>query len=100
MRSLDIPYQEFQNHPEQVERKFIEIGRVQIEQEGAQLIVEGGMGIFSNLSDGTRGRLQDILDIQILEATGIVIKTMEMFISLNISHSKRTYPSPPIDWRP
>ncbi len=95
MRSFDIPIPQFRDRKEEVEEKFVHTAHSQIDEEGAQLIVEGCMGIFSNLGHGARERIEETLGVPVLEAAAVAIKTAEMLISLNIAHSKKTYPSPP-----
>ena len=58
MRSFDIPIPQFRERKKEVEEKFIKTARRQLDEEGAQLIVEGCMGIFSNLGPGARERME------------------------------------------
>jgi allantoin racemase len=95
MRSFDIPIPQFRDRKDEVEEKFVKTARRQLEEESAQLIVEGCMGIFSNLGPGARERIEKTLGVPVLEPGAVAVKTAEMLISLNITHSKKTYPSPP-----
>jgi len=94
MRSFNVPIPEMGERRQEVEEKFIEIAQYQINEEDAQLIVEGCLAIFFHLGDGARERLEQRLGIPVLEGSGIAIKTLEMVVSLRVTHSKRTYPSP------
>ena len=95
MRTLDISYQEFTVRRQEVIDTFLDIARMQINEEGAQLIVEGGMGIFSNLGVGSREQIEKELGVPVLEGAGIAVKTAEMLVNLGLTHSKAAFPAPP-----
>jgi len=94
MKAVNIPILEMAARKDELERKFVEIARYQIDKEGAQLIIAGTGAIFPSLGIGSRERIEQALGVPVLEGTGIAIKTLEMLVSLKLTHSKKTYPSP------
>lgn len=94
MRPLNIPILQMAERKDEVEKKFVEIAKYQINEESAQLIVAGTGSIFPALGIGSKERLEQILGVPILDGSSIAIKTLEMLIFLKIRHSKKTYPSP------
>ena len=94
MRPLNIPMLQMAEHKDEVEEKFIDIARYQIDEEGAQLIVAGNGYIFPALGLGSREKIQRRLGVPVLEGPPIAIKTIEMLVNLKLTHSKKTYPHP------
>jgi Asp/Glu/hydantoin racemase len=97
MKSFSIPIPEMRERRQEVEKKFIKIAQHQINEEDAQLIVEGCLAILFHLGEGARERLEKRLGVPVLEGSGIAVKTLEMLVNLKLTHSKRTYPSPLIE---
>jgi len=93
MRPLNIPILQMVERKDEVEKKFVEIAKYQINEEGAQLIIAGTGSIFPALGSGSRERIEQKLGVPVLEGSGIAIKTLEMLVNLKLTHSKKTYPS-------
>ena len=95
MRSIDkpltLPMGEFYT-PEELEIELLKIARKQIEEEEAQLIVIACSIIFLLLKPGAKERLTKELGIIVLDPQEIAIKTAEMLVNLEVSHSKIEYP--------
>ena len=81
-------------HKQEIENRFVEIAQYQINEEGAQLIVEGCGAIFANLGFGAKERIEKKLGVPILLTYGVAIKTLEMLVNLKLTHSKKAYPLP------
>ena len=94
MRPLNIPVLEMAARKDELEKKFLEIARYQINEEGAELIVAGCGSMFPVLGHESRERIEKELGVPLLEPAGIAIKTLEMLVTLKLTHSKKTYPSP------
>lgn len=97
MRPLDLSVLQILKMDElkdESEERFLRIARNQINGEGAQLIVAGCGALFPSLGPGSRERLEKKLGAPVLEGSGISIKTLEMLVSLKLTHSKMTYPFP------
>ena len=94
LRPIRIPIPEMSKHKKEIENRFMEMAHHQINEEGAQLIVEGCGAVFANLGFGAKERMEKKLGVPILPNYGVAIKTLEMLVSLKLTHSKKTYPMP------
>ena len=93
VRPLNVPINE--EHKDQLEATFLSVGRRQIDEDDAQLLAVGHATMLAALGFGSRERLEKKLGVPVLEAAGIAMRTLEMLVILNVTHSKRAYPSPP-----
>lgn len=59
-------------------------------KEGAEVLVLGCTAL-----SGMAERLNEELDIPVLENEGTALKVAEMLVDLKVTHSKLTYPKPP-----
>jgi allantoin racemase len=59
-------------------------------KEGADAVIIGCTAL-----SGINERLTKELNIPVLENQGTALKVAEMLVDLKISHSKKTYPTPP-----
>jgi len=59
-------------------------------EEGAEVLVLGCTAL-----SGMAERLNEELDISVLENEGTALKVAEMLVDLKVTHSKLTYPKPP-----
>jgi allantoin racemase len=94
IRALDIPILESIDRKEEMEDKFLEIARDQINKEGADLIISGSGSIFPALGAGSRERIEKKLGVPVLEGSGVALKTLELMVNLKLTQSKKAYPSP------
>lgn len=94
MIPLNIPIIQMIERKDEVQKKFIEIAKYQINEEGAQLIVGGCGAMFPALGVGSKEKLEQILGVPILDGPSIALRTLEMLVHLKLTHSKKTYPSP------
>lgn len=92
MIPLNIPIEEA--YKDEIESKFVEIGRYQIDEQGANLIAAGHATMLATIGFGSRERIEQKLGVPVLEPPGIAIKTLETLVDLKLSHSKKAYPSP------
>ena len=94
MRVLGMTLPQMLAGNDETERRFVEIARHQIDIEGAELIVAScGGDMFFSLGFGSRKRIEQRLGVPVLEGSGIAIKTLEMLVNLELTQSKKTYPS-------
>ena len=94
MRVLGMTLPQMLAGNDETERRFVEIARHQIDIEGAELIVAScGGDMFFALGFGSRKRIEQRLGVPVLEGSGIAIKTLEMLVNLELTQSKKTYPS-------
>jgi allantoin racemase len=94
IRALDIPAPQMVERKDELEKKFVEIAKYQINGGDAQLIIAGHGGIFPALGSGSRERIEKNLGVPVLDAPGIGLKTLELLVNLKLTHSKKAYPSP------
>jgi allantoin racemase len=94
LRPINIPILEMVERKDELEHHFLETARHQINEEGAQLIVAGATSILPSLGVGFRERMEQELNIPLLEGPATSIKTLEMVVQLRLAHSKKAYPSP------
>ena len=92
MRPLNVRETDLLDKRDEVEKKFLDIARHQVEQEGAQLIVAGYSAILGILSDGARQELESSLGVPVIDGVPVAMKTAEMLVDLKMTHSRRAYP--------
>ncbi len=92
MRPLNVKETDLLEKRDEVEKKFIDIARYQVEEEGAQLIVAGYSAILGILSDGARSELETNLGVPVIDGVPVALKTAEMLVDLKMTHSRRAYP--------
>lgn len=92
MRPLNVKETDLLDKRDDVERKFLDIARHQVEEEGAQLIVAGYSAILGILSDGARVELETRLGVPVVDGVPVALKTAEMLVDLKMTHSRRCYP--------
>jgi len=90
-KPLTLPLGEFYA-PEELEEEFMRIGRKQVEEEKAQLLVIACTVISLFLNPGARERLTKQLGVIVVDVQEVALKTAEMLASLGLAHSKREYP--------
>ena len=78
--------------PEELEKELIRIGKKQVEEEKAQLIVIACTVIYLFLNPGSKERLTKELGAIVVDIQEIAIKTAEMLVQIGLSHSKLEYP--------
>jgi len=93
VRSINIPFTELINKKDEFEARFIDLAKKQVDEEGAQAIVDGCLAFGRLLGPGSKEKLENILGVPVINAAPITIKMMEMMVSLNLRHSKKAYPA-------
>ena len=92
VRSINIPFTELMQGKDEFEARFIELAKKQVEEEGAQAIVDGCLAFGRILGPGSKEKLENVLGVPVINAAPITIKMVEMMVSLNLRHSKKAYP--------
>ena len=90
-KPLKLPMEDFYT-PEELEKELIKIAKVQVEDEGAQLIVVACTFISLLLAPGGMERLAKNLGVIFVDPQEIAVKTAEMLVNMGLSHSKIEYP--------
>ena len=89
--SFDIPVSEFQQRKEELEARFIELAKEQI-NNGAQLIIPACLATLPTLGVGSAVRLSQKLGVTVLDSNATALRTAEMLANLGISQSKLAFP--------
>ena len=73
--------------------RIAETGRRMTDEDGADVLVLGCMSMaFLEITDD----LQDRIGLPVVNPVIAALKTAEMVVSMNLSHSKTAYPVPPV----
>jgi allantoin racemase len=94
VRAIDVPVLDLEKDEEATIRLLIDVGEKAVRQDSAHVLIPG-----CTLMAGTAPRVQVGLSergcgVPVLDPPAIALKLAESLVSLGLSHSKRTYPSP------
>jgi len=89
--SFNIPVSEFQQRKKELEARFIELAKEQIDN-GAQLIIPACLATLPALGIGSAARLSQKLGVMVLDSNATALRTAEMLVNLGISQSKLAFP--------
>ena len=92
MRPLNIAESALINKTHELRKRFLEIARYQIDQEGAHVIVAGYSAIFGMLPEGSREEMENILGVPVLDGVAVACKTAKMWVELSLRQSRKAYP--------
>ena len=92
MRPLNIPESALIDRTRELKKRFLEIAKHQIDQEGAHVIVAGYSAIFGVLPEGSREEMEDTLGVPVLDGVAVACKTAKMWIDLSLRQSRKAYP--------
>jgi allantoin racemase len=92
VRGLDVPVLELMRNPDATFGRIVEVGRRAVEQDGAEALVFGCM-TMSFL--GVAPKLMDALGVPVINAAQAALKAAETLVSLELSHSKKAFVTPP-----
>ena len=92
IRSINIPFTELLHRKDEFEARFIDLAKKQVDEEGAQAIVDGCLAFGRILGPGSKEKLEHTLGVPVINAAPITIKMAELMVSLNLRHSKKAYP--------
>ena len=97
VRSIDVPVLELESRPAEVRAALVDESVAAIVEDGAHAIVFGCTGL-----KGCATNLQRDLEerghtgVPVIDPVVAALKVAEATAALGLSHSKRTYPSPPV----
>ncbi len=96
IRVVDIPVLELQDDEEELVEAMIIQGTLAIAEDHAQALVMGCTGM-GGLADQIRQGLaqEGFAGIPVIDPTGVALRQAESLVALGLSHSKRTFPTPP-----
>lgn len=90
VRSINIPVSDVRNDMEKTFNTLLEEGKKAIEVDGAHALVLGCLGMA-----GVGKRLQEALNVPVIDPAFLAIKYAELLVTLNLKQSKKSYPIPP-----
>jgi len=95
VRAVNIPVLEL-GDTGRVVKALIEQSVMAVREDGAHLIVFGCTGMIG-LADDVKEGLENrgIADVPVIDPAILAVKVAEAFADMGLSHSKRTYPTPP-----
>jgi allantoin racemase len=95
VRAVDIPVLEL-GDTERVVKALVEQSMMAVREDGAHLIVFGCTGMIGLAGEVETGLArQGIADVPVIDPGILAIKAAEALVDIGLSHSKRTYPTPP-----
>ena len=100
VRYLDIPISESAQRKNELWDKFIETGKKQIEEEGAQALVPGCLAWMPAfelfITPDAREKLEGILGVPVIHGPALLVKFAEMMANIKMIQSKKAYPYKPV----
>ena len=92
IRPINIPLLELSKRKDELELKFIEAAKKQIDEEGAQAIVSGCLLYLAILGPGSKERLEGVLGVPVINGSAIAVRFAEMMVDQKLSQSRKAYP--------
>lgn len=83
VRSLDLTVAETEADPGKTKQRLIEVSRIAVEEDGAEVIIMGCAGMVGYAQD-----IEDALNIKVLDPSAVALKTAEAIADLGLTHSK------------
>jgi allantoin racemase len=95
VRAVNIPVLELDDS-ERVVKALIEQSVKAVREDGAHVIIFGCTGMIGLAGEVKKGLVeQGIVDVPVIDPGILAVKVAEALADLGLSHSKRTYPTPP-----
>jgi len=95
VRAVNIPVLEL-GDSERVIKALVEQSIKAVTEDGAHVIVFGCTGMIGLAGEVKKGLVeQGIVDVPVIDPGILAVKVAEALADLGLSHSKRTYPTPP-----
>ncbi len=89
VRAVDIPVLDLHHDNEKTAVALHKEGKKAIEEDGAEVLILGCTGMT-----GMAERLSNELGVQVLDPLPTAVKLAETLVSLNLTHSKLSFPTP------
>ncbi len=95
VRAINIPVLELKDRDRTV-RALVEQSVRAVREDGAHILIFGCTGMAGMAGDVEEGlRHQGIMDVQVIDPAILAFKIAEALAGMGLSHSKRSYPTPP-----
>jgi allantoin racemase len=98
VRVVNIPVLSLHDDDSQLVEAITEQAILAISEDGAQAIVLGCTGMGGKFAREVQSGLEEAgyAGVPVIDPTGVALKLAESLVTLGISHSKLTFPKPPI----
>jgi len=95
VRAINIPVLELQDRDRTI-RALVEQSVRAVREDGAHVLIFGCTGMAGMAGDVEEGlRREGIIDVPVIDPAVLSFKMAEALAGMGLSHSKRTYPTPP-----
>lgn len=95
VRAINIPVLELEDRDRTV-KALVEQSSRAVRDDGAHIIIFGCTGMAGMAQDVEKGlRSEGITDVPVIDPAILALKVAEALAGMGLSHSKRTYPTPP-----
>jgi allantoin racemase len=95
VRAINIPVLELEDRDRTV-RALVEQSVRAVREDGAHVLIFGCTGMTGMAGDVEEGlRREGITDVPVIDPAVLSFKMAEALVGMGLSHSKRTYPTPP-----
>jgi len=92
VKSLDIPVLDLSDNKEQVINKLIKKGQTAVKEDRADVLILGCMSLgFLEVAE----KIEDQLDVPVINPSKTSLKITEAFVDVGLSHSKQAFMTPP-----
>jgi len=96
VRGIGLSPEEIENHRDQAREAMVREARLAILEDGAHAILPGCTDMIGMAKSVREELLLEGLDVPVIEPAAAAVAIAEMVCDLGLSHSKRTWPKPPI----
>lgn len=97
VRAVNIPVLELEDDRERLVGALVEQAEKAVTEDGAHVIIFGCTGMAGLARDVAEGlRTRGIPDVPVIDPGILAFKLAEALAGMGLSHSKRTYPHPPV----
>jgi allantoin racemase len=94
VRYVNVPVLELETRRNEVEASLVREAKRAVEEDGADVIILGCTGMV-----GMAKAIESALSVPVIDPVPVSIQVAGMLASLKLTHSSRSYPTPPTKYR-
>jgi allantoin racemase len=94
-RPFDIPVLALDDDRDGTVAAVVEVAERTVREDGAHVVIPGCTGLAGLASRIQAGLAERNCEVPVLDPPWVALKLAESLVDLDLSHSRRTYPSPP-----
>jgi allantoin racemase len=95
-RPFDIPVLAISDDLEATVGVLVDVGERAVREDGAHVLIPGCTGLAGLAPRIEAGLAERGCEVPVLDPPSVALKLAESLVDLGLSHSRRTYPSPPV----